>query len=218
LNRPVHDSTAASRRAAGNIALALGLAVVLSLAFALGVAAVARADVPSVRFCTADSTLVLSPGGGFAYTVHLRDDTNVPVPGATVVLDFTNAIGVTLCSDQDPDNDRRVFGTTNAAGVATFWIKGGGATTGTVTVGSAFDVITHAHVVTTDFDGNMTVDASDRAALAALVGSAGPAGDLDRNGTVNANDQAMFEAHFGNTCAETAAVVMTWGRLKSMFR
>jgi len=218
LDRIIHDSTAASRRAAGNIALALGLAVVLSLAFALGVAAVARADVPSPLFCTADSTLVLSPGGGFAFVVHLRDNTNTPVPNGTVVLDFTNAPGVVLCSDQDPDNDRRILGLSNGAGIATFWVKGGGTTAGTVAVGTAFDVIRQAHLATTDFNGDMVVDASDRSALAALLGTAGPAGDLDRNGVVDANDQALFEARFGNTCAQTAAVTMSWGHLKSLFR
>jgi len=218
LNRTVSTSTTASRKAASKIAGALGLAVVLSLALALGVAAIARADVPDTRFCTADSDLVASPGGGFAYVVSLRDGTNAPVAGATAVLDFTTAPGVALCSDQDPDSDRRILGVTNGLGIATFYVKAGGATTGYVTVGTAIDVIRHAHFVTTDFDGNMTVDASDRSALAGLLGSAGPPGDLDMNGVVNAADQSMFEAHFGNTCAQTAAIPATWGRLKALFR
>jgi len=218
LNRTVSNSTSASRKAASKIAGALGLAVVLSLALALGVAAIARADVPDTRFCTADSDLVASPGGGFPYVVSLRDGANAPVANSTVVLDFTTAPGVSLCSDQDADADRRILMLTNGAGIATFYVKAGGATAGYVTIGTAIDVIRHAHFVTTDFDGNMTVDATDRTTLAGLVGGAGPAGDLDKNGVVNATDQALFEAHFGNNCTTTGAVPMTWGRVKSLFR
>ena len=218
MNRLVSASTSRSRKAASKIAAALGLAVVLSLALALGVAAIARADVPDTRFCTADSDLVASPGGGFPYVVVLRDGANAPVANATVVLDFTSAPGVLLCSDQDPDADRRILMLTNALGIATFYVKAGGPTAGYVTVGTALDVIRHAHFVTTDFDGSMTVDASDRSTLAGLVGSAGPPGDLDKNGVVNAADQALFEARFGNSCAQTPAIPMTWGRVKSLFR
>jgi hypothetical protein len=218
LNRTVSASTSASRKALSKIASALGLAVVLSLALALGVAAIARADVPDTRFCTADSDLVASPGGGFPYVVNLRDAAGAPVPNATVVLDFTTAPGVNLCSDQDADADRRLLMLTNAAGVATFYVKAGGTTAGYVTIGTAIAVIRHAHFVTTDFDGNMTVDSTDRNALAALVGDPGPVGDLDKNGVVNAADQALFEARFGNNCTMTGAIPMTWGRVKSLFR
>jgi len=218
VNRRIDASTSASRKAASKIATALGLAVVLSLALALGVAAIARADVPDTRYCSADSDLVASPGGGFAYVVSLRDGANAPVANAIAVLDFTTAPGVALCSDQDPDADRRILLLTNGLGIATFYVKAGGATAGYVIVGTAIDGIRHAHFVTTDFDGNMTVDASDRSALTGLVGSGGPAGDLDRNGIVNAADQSLFEARFGNTCAQTATLPVTWGRLKSLFR
>jgi hypothetical protein len=91
-------------------------------------------------------------------------------------------------------------------------------TTGTVMVGTAFDLITRAHVITTDFDGNLSVDAGDRSTLAALVGSPGPAGDLDCSGTVTSADQAVFESHFGNSCAQTPVRPVTWGRIKSLFR
>src|SRR5262249_60660667 len=97
--------------------------------------------------------------------------------GATAVLDFTSAPGVSLCSNQDTDLDGRLFGTSDAVGNVTFWVKGGGSSFGFATVGTAVDVITHAKVVTTDFNDNMSVDAGDRTALAALVGTAGPAGD-----------------------------------------
>jgi hypothetical protein len=218
VNRPNSASTARSREAASKIALALGLAVVISLALAVSMAAIARADVPDTRFCTADSDLVASPGGGFAYVVTLRDNANAPVANATVVLDFTSAPGVTLCTDQDADSDRRLLMLTNVAGVATFYVKAGGSTAGYVTVGTAIDVIRHAHFVTTDFNGNMSVDTTDRSTLAALVGDPGPVGDLDKNGVVNAADQALFEARFGNNCTTTGATMMTWGRVKSLFR
>ena len=202
----------------GRILVSLALAIALSLALAFVGALAAYADVPDPRNCVADQSMVGSPGGGFAYTVLLRDGANQPISGGTVVLDFTGAVGVILCADQDPDNDRRILGTTNAFGSKTFYVKAGGNTTGAVLVGTALDVIVQAQPRTTDFDGDLDVDASDRAALALLLGTSGPAGDYDENGIVNAADQALFEAHFGNNCSFTAAQAMTWGRVKQLYR
>ena len=211
-------ATADSRSAAHRMLNALGLALALSLALALGVAALAHADVPDVRYCTADTNLVASPDGGFAYTVILRDNANAPIANGTVVLDFTNAPGIVLCTEQDTDHDGRLLGTTNASGSVTFYVKAGGASTGRVRVGTAIDLITLARARTTDLDGDLDVDATDQSAVNALVGTAGPNGDLDKNGTVNSIDSAIEAGHVGGNCTYTSSSNATWGSLKALYR
>jgi hypothetical protein len=208
------DSRAAAQRLLG----ALGLALLLSLGLALGVAALAHADVPDARFCIADTNLVASPDGGFAYTVLLRDNANAPIANGTVVLDFTNAPGIVLCNEQDPDHDGRLIGVTNGAGSVTFYVKAGGQSTGRVRVGTAIDLIALARPRTTDLDGDLDVDSADQAALNALVGTSGPNGDLDRNGSVNSADSAIEAGHVGGNCTFTASNNATWGQLKALYR
>jgi hypothetical protein len=217
-DRPVARATAASRAAAQRLLSALASALALSLLLALFFAAIARADVPDVRFCVADSNLVASPDGGFGYTVLLRDNTNSPIPNATVVLDFTSAPGILVCGSQDQDHDGRLLGTTNSSGSVTFTVKAGGTTFGRVWVGTAIDLIVMAWPRTTDFDADSDVDASDQAALNSLMGTSGPAGDFDRNGTVNAADAAILNAHLGGTCSSTPAYQQSWGALKAQYR
>ena len=211
-------ATVDSRSAAHRLLNALGLALFLSLALALGVAALAHADVPDVRYCVADTNLVASPDGGFAYTVLLRDNANAPIANGTVVLDFTNAPGLVLCSEQDTDRDGRLLGTTNASGSVTFYVKAGGVSTGRVRIGTAIDLITLASARTTDLDGDLDVDATDQSALNALAGTSGPNGDLDKNGTVNSLDSAIEAGHVGGNCTFTASNNATWGSLKALYR
>ena len=211
-------ATVDSRSAAHRLFGALVLSLVLSLALALGVAALAHADVPDVRYCVADTNLVASPDGGFAYTVLLRDNANAPIANGTVVLDFTSAPGIVLCTEQDTDHDGRLLGTTNASGSVTFYVKAGGASTGRVRVGTAIDLIALASARTTDLDGDLDIDAADQSAVNALVGTAGPDGDLDKNGTVNSLDSAIEAGHVGGNCTFTEAHNATWGSLKALYR
>ena len=214
----VAAATAASRASAHKLIVALLCATALSLLLALATAAVANAGVPSAAFSIADTTLVASPDGGFDYTVWLRDASNMPIANATIVLDFTTAPGIQLCPTQDTDHDGKLLLTSDELGHATFHVKAGGSSTGVVTVGTALAMFGHAHPRTTDLDGDHDVDAADQAALNALMGTAGPAGDLDENGTVDAADAAIETAHVGGTCTATPALLSTWGALKASYR
>jgi hypothetical protein len=209
------------RSASRRVARSLGLAVVLSLGLAVcGAVFVrfARADTPDPRNCIAPDVLVAAPSGGFTYSVTLRNAANQPTPGATAILDFNSAAGILVCEDQDPDHDRRIVGTAGANGVVTFAVRAGGSGAGTLSVVAQGFVLATVSVRTMDFDGDMDVDANDRAALAALVGTAGPAGDFDDNGTVNATDQALLEQRFGGNCALLDARPATWGSVKDLYR
>ena len=199
----------------------LGIAVALS--FALAVAGAVFADVvsasaPDPRYCQAPDVLVASPGGGFAYSVQLRDATNQPVPAGMAILDFNSTPGLLLCDEDDPDHDRRVAATSNSAGIVTFRVKVGGTPVGTAQVYIGGNVIETASVRTMDFDGDMDVDASDRAALAGLLGTSGPAGDYNQDGTVSSADQTIFESRFGGNCALVEARASTWGSVKNLYR
>jgi hypothetical protein len=211
-------ATASSRAAAHRLLGALGTALLLSLLLALVGAAIARADVPSAAYSIADTNLVASPDGGFSYVVWLRDAANQPIPGATVVLDFTNAAGIQLCGSQDTDHDGRLLATTDVSGKATFQVKAGGTTTGRAVVGAGIDVLARPWPRTTDLDGDSDVDAQDQAALNALVGTSGPKGDLDKNGVVDAADVALLAAHVGGNCIAVPAFQPSWGSLKARYR
>jgi hypothetical protein len=211
-------ATAASRASAHRLLSALATALATSLLLALLSAAVAHADVPDVYNSIADTSLVASPDGGFSYVVWLRDGSNMPIVNVYVILDFTEAPGIQLCASQDSDHDGKLIVVTDGQGRATFNVKAGGASTGRVSVGTALDVIKYAHPRTTDLDGDSDVDAQDQAALGALMGTSGPAGDLDKNGTVNSADAALQSAHLGGSCSATPAVLQSWGAVKALYR
>ena len=211
-------ATAASRVSAQRLLTSLATALATSLLLALLSAAVAHADVPDVYYSIADTNLVTSPDGGFSYVVWLRDANNTPITNVYVILDFTGAPGVQLCSSQDTDHDGKLIVVSDGAGRATFNVKAGGRSNGTATVGTPLDVIRTVHFISTDLDGDNDVDAQDQAALNALMGTSGPTGDLDRNGTVNSADAAIQNAHLGGTCTQTPAIQQSWGAVKALYR
>ena len=218
----MHDN--ARRRVARALGIAIALTLGLALAGAL-FANVVHADVPDPRNCTAEPVLVTAPNGGFAYHVTLRDGANQPISGGVAIIDFNPSPGLLVCDELDPDHDRRLVGTSNAAGLVTFNVSaGGGDGLGSVEVlAGAFPIAT-VSVRTMDFDGDLDVDAADRTALSALVGSAGPAGDYDQNGTVDSADVALLDTRLGGDCAvidvpppvdpPPAPTPATWGSLK----
>jgi hypothetical protein len=142
----------------------------------------------------------------------LRDSSNLPIPNATVVLDFTTAPGIQLCPSQGHGPRRQAPARRDELGHAVFHVRAGGTSNGVVTIGTTLDVFAHAHPRTTDFDGDQDVDGADQAALDALLGTTGPAGDLDANGTVDAADAAIETAHVGGSCTAAPALRTTWGR------
>jgi hypothetical protein len=212
----MHDN--ARRRVARSLGIAIALTLGLALAGAL-FAGVVLADVPDPRNCIAEPVLVSAPSGGFAYHVTLRDGANQPVSGGTAILDFNPAPALLVCDDQDPDHDRRIVGTSNASGDIAFMVRvGGNGGVGTIEVITGGLVIATASVRTMDFDGDMDVDAADRTALSALVGTTGPAGDYDQNGTVNAADLAILDSRVGGNCTLLDALPTTWGIIKHRYR
>ena len=198
-------------------------------AAAVAVVAPARADVADPRFCSADARIVASPAGTSTFRVTLRDAANMPLAGATAILDFNASVGVVLCTTADPDRDGRLTAITGPTGVAEFSVPAGGASTTPVRVTTVlFDVAT-AVFTSLDLDGDLDVDAEDSAALVTLFGTSGPTGDFDGDGTVAAADQALLEAGYGSLCGEAVPPPppppppptepqRSWGGVKALYR
>jgi hypothetical protein len=191
--------------------------VLFAAAFAAALAAPAAAGVPDPRNCEADTCLVVSPGGAFAYPVTLRDESMAPLAGATVVLDFGAAPGIALCDSFDPDRDRRVTAVTDAAGRVEFRARGGGQTSGYVLVGALGQTVRVVYPRSPDLSGNLAVGAED-AALHAALPTASRAGDYDCDGDSDAADRAQITLEIGQDCGTVDVLSSTWGRVKGLYR
>jgi hypothetical protein len=175
------------------------------------------ADVPSPLTSTCDTCLVIAPGNSFLFRVVVRDDMSAPVPFADVALDFRAVPGIVLCSGQDPDGDGRVVVTADASGVADFYVRGGGASSGFVIVNSVAVTLCAAHVRSPDLDGSLVVDGVDQAAHDALPADA-LAGDYDCDGDKDADDRSLLDDRLNESCVTVQAESRSWGRLKALYR
>jgi len=188
-----------------------------ALALAAGLARFAHAGVPDPHNSTADTCLVISPAGVFPYKVTVRDESAAPVSGVQVVLDFSPATGINLCSQSDPDLDRRLVGTTDATGSFTFNVRGGGTTAGYVVVSAFGQLIVLAHVRSTDLNGDLAVTSADLTLHQGLPAHA-TTGDYDCDGDADATDRAILSAQVGQDCNTVPVLDFTWGAVKASYR
>jgi len=177
----------------------------------------AEAGVPDPTNSECDACLVISPDGTFLYRLTLRDDANAPVSDATVFLDFTATPGIVLCSESDPNADRKVEGTTNLQGVVDFYVRGGGQDPNLVTATSQLVTFCLANPRTTDLTSNLIVDGADETAHQALAPSS-LAGDYDCDGDSDAADLAEIQSRTGRNCSSVQIENQTWGSLKAIYR
>ena len=175
------------------------------------------AGIPDPSNSECDTCLVVSPDGGYLYRITLRDDANVPVDGASVIVDFSNIPGINLCTESDPDMDRRVVGMTDALGVVEFYIRGGGMDATWVTITSQLQTICLAHARSPDLDGSLTIDGTDQSIHQGLAANA-LAGDYNCDGVTDGADLVQLQARFNNNCSTVAIENRTWGKVKSMYR
>jgi hypothetical protein len=198
--------------------------VLVALATMAG--SLARANVPSPSASTVDPCLRVCPAGDMNFHVVVRDFASNPINGSVVTVDLSNCFALTMCPPLG--NEPYAFGSptslmvmTNAAGVADFPIRAGGACLGTVRI-SADGVLLalREHVTSPDQNGGGVVDANDQALLALkLTGPFDPDADLNCSAALEAGDTAILNAHLGHACAAVVPVLpKSWGTIKTIYR
>jgi len=192
-------------------------AVALACLGSVLLAASGFAGVPDPRYSDADTSIVISPAGAFPYTVRLRDESLAPVSDVDVVLDFTDAVGIVLCSSSDPDNDRRVVVRTDMMGVAVFRVRGGGQSNGLVELQALATLVRIGFARSTDLDGDLVVDGEDATLHEALPVDA-RAGDYDADGDADSADEQFVLDQVGHNCSTVPTLRRTWGAVKSFYR
>ncbi len=151
------------------------------------------------------------PSDAGTFIVVIRDLAGSPVPGAVVTLDLSLATDVSLCADAAVPGlvldcpDMQVMAVTDAAGIATFTVPGGGNATGERTFGGAgrfyWDgVVLGSPVVRTfDLDGAEGLGANDLSLWLEDFGTGQPfaRSDYDCSGVLGANDLSLWLSAFG---------------------
>ena len=201
----------------------------LLTAAGLLVASAAMAAVPSAANSTTPSciTLVGSLSGvpdaaAGQFTIVVRDLANNPLNGASVVIDLSNCLDLSICSDQLDANalvncgakTTRKF--TNALGQVTFTVLGGsngGGNASTLLGGGRIfangTLIQSPTVSAFDLDGAGGVGANDLSAWFGDFGTGNNYGrsDYDCSGSIGANDLSLWFGEFGTGASASSCAV-----------
>ena len=194
------------------------------LLLALSIPAASGAGVPSPPLSTVPNCWTLDPNGDLSVTVTIRDIVNAPVAGALVWIDLCSCPSVHLCPASPNDgytvNGCQVQTLTNAAGQATFALRGGGGCTAGAPVYADGVLMQNVTTIASpDQDGSLSVDAADVGLLAAKHGGADRTGDLNCDGVINAADSAVQQSHLGHACTnQTPAMPTSWGTVRALYR
>lgn len=190
--------------------------VPLALLALASVAQGSTSGVPSASNSTVPLCMQMCPYGDLTYTVVVRDLANNPIIGSSVVIDFTNCPAVHLCP---PITGRTVREFTNAQGIATFAIKGGGGCANAVFVyADGVPLTSSASVASPDQSGDLFVNGLDQVVLTGKAAT-DPTADLNCDGTHDAGDDSVIVAHMGHFCDGVVPVApRSWGRLKVQYR
>jgi hypothetical protein len=185
----------------------------------------ASAAVPSAARSKVDPCLRICPAGDMNFHVVVHDAANNPKPGAAVVIDLCQCPGVALCALTGGEaysiSGCTVSTTANAAGAADFLIRAGGTcASGVHVLADGVMLAINVPAVSPDQNGDLVVDGTDQAILAAKIG--GPfdrTGDLNCSGTLDASDQNILAAHLDHSCARVVPVrPSSWGTIKMLYR
>lgn len=180
------------------------------------VASVAYADVPDQTkcACTLDTAqrLVIVPGtlAGTAFTVTVRNSSNNPINNALVEV----LIGGQTDSKTHLCNPSTIQGNTNASGIVTFNIGGGGCYKGAgacVIRANGSPIREYLAVMSPDYAGtdnsgvagrwNMAVNLADFSSFnTSYTNVVASCHDYDNGGTTNISDFAVFVQCYTKSC------------------
>jgi len=204
------------------------VAAVVVLA-ALSIPPWAVAGVTDPYLCTVDSFLVACPAGDLVYHSVMRhaDGTPQNSPHETF-LDLCGCAGARFAAPVAEDPYTLVAGcrpTTHLVmpeATADFPLRAGGVCSGASIVLNTGGVlvITLGSLASPDQDGNLVVNAADRALLAAkLAGPFDPTADLNGDRVLSVADLDLLDQHFGHAAEmPTGARASSWGGLKTIYR
>ena len=156
---------------------------------------------------------IVPAAGAGEFEAVIRDLASNPVPGASVVIDFSNCLDLAICADQlDPDVTvnclaKTVRKFTDAAGAVHFTILGGSNGAGQASTllsgGRIFAngmLLAAPTVSAFDLDGANGVGAGDLSAWLTDFGSGQPYGrsDYDCSGNIGAGDLSLWLSMFAS--------------------
>jgi len=192
------------------------------------IASAAMAGVPSAANSTTPTCISLvgsiagTPDAAGQFTIIVRDLANNPLNGASVVIDLSGCLDLSICNDQLDANalvncgakTTRKF--TNALGSVTFIVLGGsngGGNASTLLGGGKIfangTLIQNPTVSAFDLDGTGGVGANDLSAWLGDFGSGNNFGrsDYDCSGNIGANDLSLWLGEFGAGTSATSCAV-----------
>jgi len=185
----------------------------------------AQGAIPDPFRSTVDPCIRVCPAGDMNFHVVVRDALNNPRAGSTVLINFGNCSGVTLCPafPGDPYTfvpPNSIQMTSNGEGVADFPIRAGGVCVGSVMVyADGVQLAVRGAVSSPDQNGDLVVNATDSGILGGKLGSSDPTGDLNCSGVVEAGDTGILLAHGGHSCQAVVPVKPgSWGKVKIHYR
>lgn len=198
-------------------------------------AGVALADVPDPHSSTAPQRVVFCPQGDLSIEVIVRNFAGHTMAGSSVVLAFDQCF--TRCTQELPegfgfdDANKKIYGTSNIDGRCVFAIKMGGTcaaadgnpVTLTIYADGLQLTTAPAYFMSPDQNGDLVVDSTDEAMLAARIQAQGfpntALADLNGDGVLDTADHDVLVQHLGHACDDaTGTRRSTWGELKLRYR
>jgi hypothetical protein len=192
---------------------------------AMAGAARASSGVPSPLTSIVPHCFFAAPDNLNAAAVVVRDIANNAVAGSKVEIAYGSCAATNTCQDACTGcivdwAAHRVYGFTNASGVAAFDLRLGGMCANEhVSVIADGVVLANVPIASLDQTGDLLVTEADVAVVQGLVGTNDTSADFDCNGLVESADLAQVQLRLHTNCIWIDPVQhSTWGQLKSIYR
>jgi len=140
------------------------------------------AGVPNLANCTIDLVLVACPASDLPFRATLRDINYNPVPGGSLILDFSQCTPLSVCGGFLPTIDWLLA---DGLGEAVITIEERSSCAGQVFIRTDAGILGTRTFASLDQDSDGDVDMADASILMTKWGTGDPTGDLDGDGGVS---------------------------------